>query len=108
MTRVLQSPMVDEIAARLLAHGRFVIHLDTSRLQDAIDVGWAARQAGELLGQQVRITTSRAGLNDRSLVVTAFLGGPVSDDDVVDRPLDDHAGGPTHATTRPRLALMVG
>jgi hypothetical protein len=96
--------MVDEIAARLLAHGRFVIHLDTSRLQDAIDVGWAARQAGELLGQQVRITTSRAGRHDRSLVVTAFLGGPVCEDDV----MDGHAGGPTPATTRPRLALMVG
>jgi hypothetical protein len=100
--------MVDEIAARLLAHGRFVIHLDTSRLQDAIDVGWAARQAGELLGQHVRITTSRAGSHDRSLVVTAFLGGPVSDDDAAEAHPDHHAGGPTHATTRPRLALMVG
>ena len=108
MTRVLQSPMVDEIAARLLAHGRFAIHLDTSRLQDAIDVGWAARQAGELLGQQVRITTSRAGLHDRSLVVTAFLGGPVSADGVAEGHPDDPAGGPTHATTRPRLAVMVG
>jgi hypothetical protein len=100
--------MVDEIAARLMAHGRFVIHLDTSRLQDAIDVGWAARQAGELLGQQVRITTSRAGRQDRSLVVTAFLAGPISEDGVADVHPDDHAGGPTHATTRPRLALVVG
>lgn len=107
MTRVLQSPMVDEIAARLLAHGRFVMHLDTARLQDAIDIGWAARQAGELLGQHVRITTSRAGVHDRSLVVTAFLGGPVADDEVADGP-DDQAGGPAHVTTRPRLALMVG
>lgn len=108
MTRVLQAPMVDEIAARLMAHGRFVIHLDTGCLQDAIDVGWAARQAGELLGQQVRITTSRAGRHDRSLVVTVFLGGPVSEDDVTDGHPDVHAGGPTPATTRPRLALMAG
>lgn len=108
MTRVLQSPMVDEIAARLMAHGRFVIHLDTSRLQDAIDIGWAARQAGELLGQQVRVTTSRAGLHDRRLVVTAFLGGPVDADDVTGRHLADATGGAIHATTRPRLALMAG
>lgn len=107
MTRVLQSPMVDEIAARLMAHGRFVIHLDTTRLQDAIDVGWAARQAGELIGQQVRISTSRAGGQDRSLVVTAFLGGPLPENEVENGQTETLGGGANPVTPRPRLALML-
>jgi len=70
--------LVADIARRLLADGRFDMHLDTGRydtghLQAIVDVRFAARKAGRLLGQPVRVTTSRGDEPGAPLVVTAEL-----------------------------------
>jgi hypothetical protein len=72
------NPLVVDIARRLLTDGRFDMRLETGEyqtghLQAVVDVGWAARKAGRLLGQPVRVTTSRADEPGAPLVVTAIL-----------------------------------
>ena len=66
-------PQVEEIARGLLAYGRYEIRLETGSLQDVVDAGWAARQAGQLLGQPVRVATSRADEPLGGMLVTAML-----------------------------------
>lgn len=68
--------LVREIAVRLVEEGRYVAHLETPQLQEVVDVGWAARQAGQHLGRQVRVTTSRSQELDGRLTVTAVLLDP--------------------------------
>ena len=70
--------LVSDIARRLLADGRFDVRMDTGRydtghLQAVVDVRFAARKAGRLLGRPVRITTSRADEPGAPLVVTAEI-----------------------------------
>jgi hypothetical protein len=70
--------LVTDIARRLLTDGRYDMHLDTGRydtghLQAVVDVRFAARKAGRLIGRPVRITTSRAPEPDAPLVITAEL-----------------------------------
>jgi hypothetical protein len=66
-------PRVQEIARGLLAEGRYEIHLETGNLQAVVDAGWAARQAGQLLGRPVRVATSRPDEPSGGFVVTAVL-----------------------------------
>jgi len=75
---VTTNPLVVDIARGLLADGRFVIRVQTGKfetghLQAVVDIGWAARQAGQLIGKSVRITTSRADEAGAPLVLTAVL-----------------------------------
>lgn len=78
MPQTSTHPLVVDIARRLLADGRFDMPLETGEfqtghLQAVVDVGWAARKAGRLLGRPVRVTTSRAAEPGSPLVVTAVL-----------------------------------
>jgi hypothetical protein len=66
-------PQVEEIARVLLAEGRYVTRLETGNLQALVDAGWAARQAGQLLGRLVRVETSRPDEPAGGLVVVAEL-----------------------------------
>jgi hypothetical protein len=71
-------PLVAEIARSLADEGAFVMHVETgefgtAHLQAVVDVGWAARQAGQLLEKPVRVST-RLAADGRGLVVTAELG----------------------------------
>lgn len=66
-------PRVEEIARGLLINGQYQMRLETGNLQAVVDAGWAARQAGQLLGRQVRVVTSRSGTSAGGLVVTAQL-----------------------------------
>lgn len=68
--------LVREIADRLVEDGRYAAHLESPQLQDVVDVGWAARQAGQHLGRPVRVTTSRSQDLDGRLTVTAILVDP--------------------------------
>jgi hypothetical protein len=68
--------LVQEIAESLAEEGRYVAHLESPQLQDVVDVGWAARQAGQHLGRPVRVTTSRSQNLDGRLTVTAVLVDP--------------------------------
>ena len=78
MPQTSTSPLVVDIARRLLTDGRFEMRLETGEfrtghLQAVVDVGWAARKAGRLLGRPVRVTTSRIDEPGAPLVVTAVL-----------------------------------
>jgi len=69
------NPLVPEIARHLVTDGRYVRHLGpaefgTGQLQAVVDIGWAARQAGQLLDRPVRVTTVRSEEHG-GLVVTA-------------------------------------
>ena len=75
MVNVSADPLVADIARRLEADGRFAMHLETANLQAVVDVGWAARQAGRLIGRAVKVTTSRADEPGAPLVVTAVVVG---------------------------------
>ena len=68
---VSSNPLVVDIARRLVADGRFVTQLRTDNLQSVVDVGWAARQAGQLLGRPVRVETTRGEEPGSGLTVTA-------------------------------------
>jgi hypothetical protein len=50
------------------------MRLTSGSRQAAVDAGWAARQAGQILGRPVRVTTTCAEEPDGGLVVTAVLG----------------------------------
>jgi hypothetical protein len=47
------------IRSALEAHGRYVAEVDTRDAQAVVDILWAARQAGRLLGVEVEIDRSR-------------------------------------------------
>lgn len=77
MQNQVSESLVAEIARCLEDEGAFVRQVQTSEfgtshLQAVVDIGWAARQAGRLLGRQVRVTTSRSEEPGR-LVVTVEL-----------------------------------
>jgi hypothetical protein len=68
---VSSNPLVVDIARRLVADGRFAMELDTKHLQTVVDVGWAARQAGQLLGRPVKVETTRGEEPTSGLTITA-------------------------------------
>ena len=79
MGDISTDPRVLEIVRGLVADGRHVMRLTSGSRQAVVDAGWAARQAGQLLGRPVRVTTTRADEPDGGLVVTAVLGDPGDD-----------------------------
>jgi hypothetical protein len=66
-------PRVQDIARALVAEGRHEIRLERGNLQAVVDAGWAARQAGQLLGRTVRVRTGRGDEPGGGLVVTVVL-----------------------------------
>jgi hypothetical protein len=68
--------LVRQIADRLVEEGRYVAYLESPQLQEVVDVGWAARRAGQHLGRRVRVSTSRSQDLDGRLTVTAVLLDP--------------------------------
>lgn len=50
---------VIEIAAKLWVDGEYVVEIDPSPAQRFVDLHWAARQAGRVLGGEVTVHTSR-------------------------------------------------
>ena len=65
MLDISTNPLVPEIARRLVKDGCYVRYLEpgefgNTHLQAVVDIGWAARQAGQLLDRPIRITTTRS------------------------------------------------
>jgi hypothetical protein len=67
------NPLVVDIARCLLADGYWVTQLETRHRQSVVDVGWAARQAAQLLARSVEVTTTFNDAPDGGLIVTAVL-----------------------------------
>jgi hypothetical protein len=79
-TRDPQWDLVIEIAARLWVDGTYVVELDPSPAQRFVDLHWAARQAGRVLGGEVRVHTSRPrGPEGRTVVLTVTYVDPTGD-----------------------------
>jgi hypothetical protein len=70
-TRDPQWDLVVEIAAKLWVHGEHVTEVDPSPAQRFVDLQWAARQAGRVLGgrAEVRVSQPRRP-GDRMVTVT--------------------------------------
>lgn len=64
--------MVIEIARGLVAEGRHERRIEPGNRQAVVDAGWAARQAGQLLGRRVQVSTRRDEARG-GLVVTVVL-----------------------------------
>jgi len=73
MGDISTNPLAAQIVRSLAVEGRFTICLENGNLQAVVDARWAARQAGRILGQRLRITTSRLEEPRSGLVVTAVL-----------------------------------
>jgi hypothetical protein len=79
MADLSSNPLVMDVARRLLADGRYVARVDlgeleTGHLQAIVDLRWTARQAAQLIGRSVRVTTTRAEDEPGApLVLTAVL-----------------------------------
>lgn len=67
--------LVIEIAAKLWIDGEFVAELDPTPTQRFVDLQWAARQAGRVLGGQakVRTTSSRRSADPTVTVTVTFV-----------------------------------
>lgn len=64
MAELSPTPIVVDIARRLRADGRFVMHVPPNgwrrgQLQAVVDFGHAALQAGDILDRSVRLSTAR-------------------------------------------------
>ena len=73
MGDISTNPLVIEIAGGLITEGRHERRVELGNRQALVDAGWAARQAGRLLGRRVRVTTSRCVEPDGGFVVTVVL-----------------------------------
>jgi hypothetical protein len=68
---------VIEIAAKLWVDGTYAVELETSPAQQYVDLHWAARQAGRVLGGIAQVHTSRPrGPDGRRVVVTVTYVDP--------------------------------
>ena len=68
---------VIEIAAKLWVDGSYVVELDTSPTQGFVDLHWAARQAGRVLGGVAQVHTSRPrGPDGRQVEITVTYVDP--------------------------------
>ena len=67
------TPMVIEIARGLVADGRHERRVPPGNRQAVVDAAWAARQAGQLLGRRVRVSTSRDDGPEGGLLVTVVF-----------------------------------
>lgn len=57
-------PLVHTIAERIRDERSFVAHVHAEPYQNVVDLHWAGRQAGQLLGRAVRVTTSHVLTRD--------------------------------------------
>jgi hypothetical protein len=73
MGDISTNPKVVEIARGLVSEGRHVTRVQTGNRQAVVDAGWAARQAGQLLGRPVLVTTTLTDEAGGGLVVTAVF-----------------------------------
>jgi hypothetical protein len=72
-----QWDLVIEIAANLWVEGKYVLELDPSPTQRFVDLHWAARQAGRVLGGVAKVHTSRPrGPDGRRVIVTVTFVDP--------------------------------
>jgi hypothetical protein len=68
---------VIEIATKLWVDGVYVVELDRSPTQRFVDLQWAARQAGRVLGGRANVRTSGArGPDDQAVTVTVTYVDP--------------------------------
>jgi hypothetical protein len=68
---------VIEIAAKIWVEGRYVVEVDTSPTQRFVDLQWAARQAGRVLGGVAKVHISRPrGPEGRLVRVTVTYVDP--------------------------------
>ena len=66
-----------EIAAKLWVDGEYVTELDPLPTQRFVDVQWAARQAGRVLGGRANVHIGRArGLDDPRVTVRVVYFDP--------------------------------
>ena len=63
----------DEVADSVRALPRTMFLQKPYQRQALVDANWAARQAGQLIGRRVRVTTSRSIEPDGVMIVTAVL-----------------------------------
>jgi hypothetical protein len=68
-----QWDQVIEIAAKLWIDGVYVAQLDPSPTQRFVDLQWAARQAGRILGGRTAVHTSDAGGPEDSTVTVTYV-----------------------------------
>jgi len=69
--------LVIEIAARLWIDGEYVTELHLSPTQTYVDLQWAARQAGRVLGGRSTVHTGpRRSANDPTVTVTVTYVDP--------------------------------
>jgi hypothetical protein len=68
---------VIEIAAKLWVDGTYVVEVEPAPTQRFVDLHWAARQAGRVLGGAVQVYTSRPrGPEGRRVLVTVTYVDP--------------------------------
>jgi hypothetical protein len=69
--------LVIEIAAKLWIDGEYVTDLSLSPTQTYVDLQWAARQAGRVLGGRSKVHTgTRRSLKDPTVTVTVTYIDP--------------------------------
>jgi hypothetical protein len=69
--------LVIEIAARLWIDGEYAVELPVSPTQPYVDLQWAARQAGRVLGGRSKVRIwPRRGFKDRRVVVKVTYVDP--------------------------------
>jgi len=69
--------LVVEMAVSIWVDGTYVTQVDRLPTQRFVDVQWAARQAGRVLGGRSQVTTSRAnGPTDDTVTITVTVSDP--------------------------------
>ena len=65
-----------EIAGRLWLYGEHVIEIDPVPAQEFVDVQWAARQAGRLIGVRTELDIALTGHGSSTVVVRITYSDP--------------------------------
>jgi len=65
-----------EIAGKLWLYGEHVLEIDAHPAQKVVDLQWAARQAGRLIGVRTRLDVSRTGEIPPRLIVRVTYDDP--------------------------------
>lgn len=65
-----------EIAGRLWLYGEHVVEMDPAPTQPLVDLQWAARQAGRLIGVRTQVDISRSAGRSPRLVVSITYRDP--------------------------------
>jgi hypothetical protein len=65
-----------EIAGKLWLYGEHVLEIDAHPTQKVVDLQWAARQAGRLIGVRTHLDVSRTGGTPPRLIVRVTYDDP--------------------------------